>query len=78
MNQISSADENDALIAAATEQKYDQARREGLKFDVPETLPRSEHLKHRYDPLLDQFTKMLMRHGKLSAAQKVSFRVSHI
>ncbi|EEH05949.1 conserved hypothetical protein [Histoplasma capsulatum G186AR] len=77
MNQISSADENDALIAAATEQKYDQARREGLKFDVPETLPRSEHLKHRYDPLLDQFTKMLMRHGKLSAAQKQMDAILH-
>ncbi|QSS66075.1 30S ribosomal protein S7 [Histoplasma capsulatum] len=77
MNQISPVGENDALIAAATERKYDQARREGLKFDVPETLPRSEHLKHRYDPLLDQFTKMLMRHGKLSAAQKQMDAILH-
>ncbi|KKZ63586.1 hypothetical protein EMCG_02123 [[Emmonsia] crescens] len=84
MKQVSPAGENDAsvaavenMIAAATEQKYDQARREGLKFDVPETLPRSEHLKHRYDPLLDQFTKMLMRHGKLSAAQKQMDTILH-
>ncbi|OJD17155.1 hypothetical protein AJ78_02749 [Emergomyces pasteurianus Ep9510] len=84
MKQLSSAGENDAsiaavenMIAAATEQKYEQARIEGLKFDVPETLPRSEHLKHRYDPLLDQFTKMLMRHGKLSAAQKQMDAILH-
>ncbi|OAX81446.1 hypothetical protein ACJ72_04217 [Emergomyces africanus] len=84
MKQMSSAGENDTsvtavenMIAAATEQKYEQARIEGLKFDVPETLPRSEHLKHRYDPLLDQFTKMLMRHGKLSAAQKQMDAILH-
>ncbi|EGE85454.1 hypothetical protein RJZ56_006190 [Blastomyces dermatitidis] len=65
------------MIAAATEQKQEQALQAGLKYEVPETLPRSEHLRHRYDPLLDQFTKMLMRHGKLSAAQKQMETILH-
>ena len=44
----------------------------GHKFSLPEMpLPRTEHFKHRYDPVVDQLTKSLMRHGKLSAAQKV-------
>lgn len=34
-------------------------------------LPRSEHLKRRYEPLVDQFTKLLMKDGKLSLAQRV-------
>ncbi|EEH35933.1 hypothetical protein PAAG_00256 [Paracoccidioides lutzii Pb01] len=84
MQEMPSAAENDASIAVvrsminpATEEKFEQVKREGLKFDVPETLPRSEHLKHRYDPLLDQFTKMLMRHGKLSVAQKQMDAILH-
>ena len=44
----------------------------GHKFALPEMpMPRTEHFKHRYDPVVDQLTKSLMRHGKLSAAQKV-------
>ena len=44
----------------------------GHKFGLPEMpLPQTEHLKRRYDPVVDQLTKSLMRHGKLSAAQKV-------
>ncbi|ODH50159.1 hypothetical protein GX48_03715 [Paracoccidioides brasiliensis] len=84
MQEMPSAAENDAssavvrsMINPATEEKFEQVKREGLKFDVPETLPRSDHLKHRYDPLLDQFTKMLMRHGKLSVAQKHMDAILH-
>lgn len=45
---------------------------EGFKFEAPSmTLPRSENIKKRYDPLVEQFTKLLMRDGKLSHAQKV-------
>lgn len=45
---------------------------EGYKFEPPSmTLPRSENVKKRYDPLVEQFTKLLMRDGKLSHAQKV-------
>lgn len=45
----------------------------GHKFPLPDVsaIPRSDHLKRRYDPILDQVTKAMMRHGKLSVAQKV-------
>lgn len=46
---------------------------EGLKFDMP---PKPDyatgHFRKRYDPVLDQFTKMLMRDGKLARAENVS------
>lgn len=44
----------------------------GHKFGLPDMpLPRTEHFRRRYDPVVEQLTKSLMRHGKLSAAQKV-------
>jgi small subunit ribosomal protein S7 len=44
----------------------------GHKFGLPSLpLPSNTHLKHRYDPLVEQVTKLLMRHGKLSVAQRV-------
>lgn len=45
----------------------------GHKFPLPDlgTISRSDHLKRRYDPIVDQVTKSIMRHGKLSVAQKV-------
>lgn len=43
----------------------------GLKFPAPESLPRTENFRTRYDTLLDQFTKQLMRDGKLATAQRV-------
>ncbi len=44
----------------------------GLKFPMPPILPRREsHVKHRYDPIVDQVTNLLMRHGKKSIAQRV-------
>ena len=45
------------------------------KFPLPDvaSIPRTDHLKRRYDPVVDQVTKSLMRSGKLSQAQKVSF-----
>ncbi|KAJ4295163.1 hypothetical protein N0V90_007173 [Kalmusia sp. IMI 367209] len=43
----------------------------GLKFDMPVLpLPKDGHLKHRYDPVVDQVTNLLMRHGKKSVAQR--------
>ncbi|RHZ59384.1 mitochondrial 37S ribosomal protein uS7m, partial [Aspergillus thermomutatus] len=42
----------------------------GLKFPAPESLPKTENFRERYDSLLEQFTKLLMRDGKLSQAQK--------
>jgi hypothetical protein len=44
----------------------------GHKFGLPEApLTRTDHFKRRYDPVVEQFTKALMRDGKLSAAQRV-------
>ncbi|KAL2868876.1 mitochondrial 37S ribosomal protein uS7m [Aspergillus lucknowensis] len=42
----------------------------GLKFPAPESLPRTEHYRKRYESVVDQFTKLMMRDGKLSVAQK--------
>lgn len=44
----------------------------GHKFGLP-TLPleSQNHMKHRYDPLVEQVTNLLMRDGKKSAAQRV-------
>lgn len=58
------------MISRATEEAVE--RETGLKFQMPPLpLPKTEHVKHRYDPLVDQFTKLLMKDGKLSMAQKV-------
>jgi small subunit ribosomal protein S7 len=45
----------------------------GHKFGVPE-LPIARDMNHktRYDPLITQCTKLLMRNGKLAKAQRVS------
>ncbi|KAL4891652.1 SPX domain-containing protein [Aspergillus ambiguus] len=51
----------------------------GLKFEAPETLPKTENFRTRYDSLLEQFTKLLMRDGKLSKAQKnMAFILDHL
>ncbi|KAJ4381494.1 hypothetical protein N0V86_002854 [Didymella sp. IMI 355093] len=43
----------------------------GLKFEAPTLpLPKDGHVKHRYDPVVEQVTNLLMRHGKKSAAQR--------
>ncbi|KAJ4360632.1 uncharacterized protein N0V89_001198 [Didymosphaeria variabile] len=43
----------------------------GLKFDMPVLpLPKDGHVKHRYDPVVDQVTNLLMRHGQKSVAQR--------
>lgn len=44
----------------------------GLKFEMPSLpLPKDGHVKHRYDPVVEQITNLLMRHGKKSVAQRV-------
>lgn len=45
----------------------------GHKFALPDitTMSRHDNLKKRYDPVVDQLTKSLMRHGKLAKAQNV-------
>lgn len=58
------------MIAQATVDAVE--RQPGLKFEMPDSpLPRTENVRRRYEPLVEQFTKLLMRDGKLSMAQKV-------
>jgi small subunit ribosomal protein S7 len=46
----------------------------GLKFEMPSLpLPKDGHVKHRYDPVVEQVTNLLMQDGKKSVAQSVSF-----
>lgn len=49
----------------------------GLKFEMPSLpLPKDGHLKHRYDPVVEQVTNLLMQHGEKSVAQSVSFHIT--
>ena len=44
----------------------------GLKYEMPSLpLPKDGHVKHRHDPVVDQVTNLLMRHGKKSVAERV-------
>jgi small subunit ribosomal protein S7 len=44
----------------------------GLKFEMPTLpLPKDGHVQRRYDPVVEQVTNLLMRHGKKSVAQRV-------
>lgn len=48
----------------------------GHKFPLPEKpYPDGYNLKKRYHPVLEQITRLLMRDGKLSVAQRVSTRM---
>ena len=45
---------------------------EGLKFGLPAyPLARTDQMRHRYDPVVEQVTKLIMEDGKLAAAQRV-------
>ena len=45
---------------------------QGHMFGLPELpLPSNLHIKHRYDPVIEQVTNLIMRSGKLSQAQRV-------
>ena len=48
---------------------------DGHKFPLPDLSEwtRKDHIKRRYDPVVEQLTKMIMRDGKLSKAQSVRF-----
>ncbi|RFU31644.1 hypothetical protein B7463_g4668, partial [Scytalidium lignicola] len=52
----------------------------GQKFGVPDLpLPPMSHLHYRYDPVVSQVTNLLMKHGKLSVAQRnMSFILNHL
>ncbi|KAI1777275.1 ribosomal protein S7 [Hypoxylon cercidicola] len=55
--------------AAAGEDIYEDDR-SGLRFDRPEPVGRGNQLQDRYHPVVDQITKLLMKDGKLSKAQR--------
>ncbi|KAL4751236.1 hypothetical protein BDW72DRAFT_95951 [Aspergillus terricola var. indicus] len=57
-----------SMITQVTEET--QALMPGLKFPAPESIPRTENFRYRYEPVVEQFTKNLMRDGKLATAQK--------
>ncbi|PWY85382.1 plasma membrane phosphate transporter Pho87 [Aspergillus eucalypticola CBS 122712] len=51
----------------------------GLKFEVPENLPKTENFRKRYETIVEQFTKLLMQDGKLSKAQNtMAFILDHL
>ncbi|KAH3919188.1 hypothetical protein HBI56_100970 [Parastagonospora nodorum] len=48
----------------------------GLKFEMPTLpLPKDGHVKRRYDPVVEQVTNLLMRHGEKSVAQSNMARI---
>ncbi|KAL4928594.1 putative plasma membrane phosphate transporter Pho87 [Aspergillus undulatus] len=68
---------SDAEQAALLENMISQVSREtedllpdGLKYPAPESLPPTENFRHRYSDVVEQFTKNLMKDGKLAIAQK--------
>ncbi|KPI34703.1 uncharacterized protein AB675_9444 [Cyphellophora attinorum] len=87
----SAAADRQAMIQAfTTPAKFEETRAVGLqypdagpghKFPLPDTenFPITNHLRRRYDPVVDQFTKMIMRDGKLARAQKnMSLILDHL
>ncbi|KAL4778943.1 SPX domain-containing protein [Aspergillus varians] len=82
---VGAGDMSDAEKSALLESVISQVSQEteelmpGLKFEAPESLPRSENFRHRYEPVVEQFTKNLMKDGKLAAAQKnMSIILDHL
>ena len=57
-------------MAAAGEDALSLAA-EGLKFGMPTPPAKHEQLQDRHHPVIRQITRMLMRDGELSKAQKV-------
>lgn len=72
--------EAEALVAASetegvelTEPEVGGMQNPGHKFGLPKRpWPEGFNMKKRYHPVLEQITRLLMRDGKLSVAQRVS------
>jgi small subunit ribosomal protein S7 len=63
------------MEAIASGGHADDVSLEGLKFgEVQLPLAPRNNLKFRYDPVVTQVTNLLMKHGKLSVAQRVGFQ----
>ncbi|KAI9780593.1 MAG: hypothetical protein M1816_002813 [Peltula sp. TS41687] len=69
-----------ASMMAETDDDIEAENSRGYKFDLPELpLPSNAHLKHRYAPILEQVTNLMMRDGKKSVAQRnMSLILSHL
>ena len=66
-------DESNAELQALVHRQEHVPRMKGLKFDPPSTpVAATVNFKERYDPIQQQVTTLLMRHGKLAKAQTVS------
>lgn len=75
---IPSAEKAEALVAQAEQAELDspdstEMRNPGHKFGLPRRpWPEGFNMKKRYHPVLEQITRLLMKDGKLSVAQRVS------
>lgn len=59
----------EGIVTAGT---TELAQSSGLKFDpVQLPLPPEDTLKRRYDPVVEQFVGLIMRHGEKAKAQRV-------
>ncbi|EWG39092.1 hypothetical protein FVEG_02085 [Fusarium verticillioides 7600] len=73
---IPSAEKAEALVAAAEKSELEatestEMQNPGHKFGLPKRpWPQGFNLKKRYHPVLEQITRLLMRDGKLSVAQR--------
>jgi small subunit ribosomal protein S7 len=65
------ADAIAALEQAAAGEDAMTLVEEGLRFHMPTPPGKHEQLQDRHHPVVHQVTRMLMRDGKLSKAQKV-------
>ena len=67
----------DALMATSQDLAEDSAEdsaveSQGHIFGLPALpMPRTAHLKHRYEPIVQQVTGLIMKSGKLGVAQRV-------
>ncbi|KAI1431096.1 ribosomal protein S7 [Xylaria sp. CBS 124048] len=69
----------EALEQAASGQDAIEIMTDGLRFDMPRRAGKHEQLQDRHHPVIHQVTRMLMRDGKLSQAQKhVSLILNHL
>lgn len=59
-----------ALEKAAAGQDLYGDEDSGLLFDMPDRVGKGQQLQDRYHPVVDQVTKLLMKDGKLSKAQR--------
>ena len=52
---------------------------DGHKFGLPELpIPSELNMKHRYDPIVKQVMNLIMKHGKLKAAQRVRCSIFYV